>query len=79
VHIELEDTWKEVVVAELKVMYMQLLEGTDDKFPVCTLLSNLRSVFCPTFAISVVTSIQNNRQSYTFIMFFVGSLAEKIF
>lgn len=37
---ELEDMWKEVVVAEFKVLYRNLLEGTDDEFPVCTLFSN---------------------------------------
>jgi len=37
---ELEDMWKEVVVAEFKVLYRNLLEGTDDKFPVCTLFLN---------------------------------------
>jgi len=38
---ELEDMWKEVVVAEFQVLYRHLLEGTDDKFPVCTLFSNI--------------------------------------
>jgi hypothetical protein len=38
---ELEDTWKGAVVAEFKILYRHLLEGTDDKFPVCTLFSNI--------------------------------------
>lgn len=38
---ELEDIRKEVVVAEFKVLYRHLLEGADEKFPVCTLFPNI--------------------------------------
>jgi hypothetical protein len=38
---ELEGMWKGVVVAEFKVLYRHLLEGNDDKFPVCTLFSDI--------------------------------------
>jgi hypothetical protein len=41
VYNELEDMWKEVVVAELKVLYRHLLEWNGDKFPVCKLFSNI--------------------------------------
>jgi hypothetical protein len=68
-----------VVVAEFKVLYRNLLEGTDDKFPVCTLLSNtlgLYSVLYLRFQTSHPYKVVGNS---TLLLFFVSRWTQKKF